>query len=105
MGDGIKPKCKLIGEDGNIFFILGRVGRVLKEAGKADQAKECSDRVMNSGSYDEALRIIMEYVEVEQELDMPVIIDIPIKNTVFYLKYDLLFIHFRVIYVHNEETH
>jgi len=36
---------------------------------------------------------------------MPVIIDIPIKNTVFYLKYDLLFIHFRVIYVHNEETH
>ena len=36
---------------------------------------------------------------------MPVIIDIPIKNTVFYLKYDLLFIHFRVIYVHNKETH
>lgn len=65
MGNEIKPKCKLIGEDGNIFFILGRVSRVLKETGRADQVKECSDRVMNSCSYDEALRIIMEYVEVE----------------------------------------
>ncbi len=65
MDEDIKPKCKLIGEDGNIFFILGRVSKVLKETGKADHAKECSGRVMNSGSYDEALRIIMEYVEVE----------------------------------------
>ena len=60
-----KPKCKLIGEDGNIFFILGRVGRVLKDNGMAAQAKECSDRVMASGSYEEALGIVMEYVDVE----------------------------------------
>ena len=65
MDEDIKPKCKLLGEDGNIFFILGRVSKVLKEGGRADKSKECSDRVMNSGSYDEALRIIMEYVEVE----------------------------------------
>lgn len=61
----LKPKCKLIGEDGNIFFILGRVSRTLKDNGKADQAKECTDRVMSSKSYTEALQIIMEYVEVE----------------------------------------
>ena len=65
MSDNCKPKCRLVGEDGNIFFILGRVSRVLKENGKADAAKEVRERVMASGSYDEALKIIMEYVEVE----------------------------------------
>ena len=65
MDENLKPACKLTGEDGNIFFILGRVSRTLKENGKTEQAKEVSDRVMASGSYDEALQIIMEYVEVE----------------------------------------
>ncbi len=60
-----KPKCRLVGEDGNIFSILGRVMKVLKESGKPDKAQECSTRVMASGSYDEALKIIIEYVEVE----------------------------------------
>ncbi|WP_088076876.1 hypothetical protein [Litchfieldia alkalitelluris] len=60
-----KPICKLVGEDGNIFWILGRVNRALKENGKADEAKEVSERVLASGSYDEALQIMMEYVEVE----------------------------------------
>lgn len=63
--ESIKPKCKLVGEDGNIFFILGKVSRTLKECGKADEAKECSNRVMASKSYDEALQIILEYVDVE----------------------------------------
>lgn len=61
----LKPNCKLMGEDGNIFFILGRVSRTLKKHGEVDQAQEVSERVMASGSYDEALQIIMEYVEVE----------------------------------------
>lgn len=61
----LKPDCKLMGEDGNIFFILGRVIRTLKENGEVGQAQEVSERVMASGSYDEALQIIMEYVEVE----------------------------------------
>lgn len=60
-----KPSVKLIGEDGNIFSILGRVSRTLKEAGKEEQVKEVSERVMASSSYGEALQIIMEYVEVE----------------------------------------
>lgn len=65
MEKNLKPTCKLLGEDGNIFSILGRVSRTLKEHGKDEQAKEVSERVMASGSYDEALQIIMEYVEVE----------------------------------------
>ena len=60
-----KPPCKLIGEDGNIFSILGRVSKTLKEDGKEEQAKEVRERVMASSSYGEALQIIMEYVEVE----------------------------------------
>ena len=65
MEESHKPSAKLIGEDGNIFSILGRVSRSLKEAGKEEQAKEVCERVMASCSYDEALQIIMEYVEVE----------------------------------------
>jgi hypothetical protein len=65
MEENHKPSVKLIGEDGNIFSILGRVSRALKEAGKEEQVKEVSERVMASSSYGEALQIIMEYVEVE----------------------------------------
>lgn len=60
-----KPKCKLIGMDGNIFCLLGRVSQTLKENGQTEKAKEVSERVMASGSYNEALQIIMEYVDVE----------------------------------------
>lgn len=60
-----KPVAKLIGEDGNIFNLIGIASRSLKAAGQKDKATEMSQRVMSSGSYDEALSIIMEYVEVE----------------------------------------
>lgn len=65
MEENRKPACRLMGEDGNIFSILGRVGRTLKEDGQAEQVQEVNRRVMAAGSYDEALQIIMEYVEVE----------------------------------------
>lgn len=60
----IKPKCKLIGEDGNIFNLIGIASRTLRRAGLGDKAKEMQNRVTSSGSYSEALAIIMEYVEV-----------------------------------------
>ena len=59
-----KPICKLIGEDGNIFNLMGVASRVLKDAGKKEEAKEMVDRVTSSNSYGEALRIIGEYVEI-----------------------------------------
>ena len=61
----MKPRCKLIGEDGNIFNLLGIASQTLRHIGLPDQAKEMAKRVMISGSYDEALMIISEYVEVE----------------------------------------
>ena len=60
-----KPKCKLIGEDGNIFNLMGIASRTLKKAGLREEAEEMIKRIQNSGSYHEALGIIMEYLEVE----------------------------------------
>ena len=56
---------KLVGMDGNIFYILGKASQLLKRNGQADQAKEMSNRVYQSGDYYKALNIISEYVETE----------------------------------------
>jgi len=61
----MKPICKLIGQDGNIFNLINIVSKVLKNNNFHDEAKEMTDRIFNSRSYDEALRIISEYVEIE----------------------------------------
>lgn len=60
-----KPKMQLIGQDGNIFAIMGRASRLLKNAGQSDKAKEMCNRAMASQSYSEALNIVSEYVETE----------------------------------------
>lgn len=60
-----RPKMKLVGQDGNIFAILGRASRLLKENGQPQQAKEMSSRVYQPGDYYKALNIISEYVETE----------------------------------------
>ena len=60
-----RPKMKLLGEDGNIFAIMGRASRLLTDYGQADKAKEMRDRVMSCDSYQKALSIVSEYVETE----------------------------------------
>ena len=60
-----RPKMKLLGEDSNIFAIMGRASLLLKNAGQSDKAKEMCDRVTASQSYSEALNIVSEYVETE----------------------------------------
>lgn len=59
-----KIEVKLIGEDGNIFNLLGIASRALKRNGQRDEAEEMSERVFKSNSYDEALIIISDYVEI-----------------------------------------
>lgn len=59
-----KPDCALIGQDGNIFNLMGIASNTLKEHGLSDQAKEMRDRITSSGSYTEALGIIGEYVNI-----------------------------------------
>ena len=60
-----RPKMRLSGMDGNIFSILGNASRLLRRDGQADRVKEMADRVFASGSYEQALSIISEYVETE----------------------------------------
>ncbi len=59
-----KPECKLIGEDGNIFVLLAIASRTLKNNRLDDEANEMYKRVTSSGSYEEALCIIGEYVVI-----------------------------------------
>ena len=61
----LRPKMQLIGQDGNIFAIMGRASRLLKSSGQREKAKEMCDRVTASQSYSEALNIVSEYVETE----------------------------------------
>ena len=66
----IKPKCPLIGADGNIFNLMGMASNTLRRNGMADEAKEMRERITSSGSYDEALCILGEYVNICSEEDM-----------------------------------
>lgn len=59
-----KPDCPLIGQDGNIFNLMGIASRTLRQNGLNDQAKEMCDRIYQSDSYHKALDIIGEYVNI-----------------------------------------
>lgn len=61
----MKPKCKLVGQDGNIFNLMSIASRALKEVGLEEEVAEMVDKITKSKSYDAAFRIILEYVEVE----------------------------------------
>ena len=60
-----KPTIKLIGEDGNAFYILGKIKSTLKQAG-AD--KEYIDKYLEeakAGDYNNLLITTMKYVEIK----------------------------------------
>ena len=60
----IKPDCPLIGEDGNIFRIMGIASETLRENGMQEQAEEMRGRIFQCQSYDSALSIIGDYVNI-----------------------------------------
>ena len=64
-----KPDCPLIGQDGNIFNLMGIASRTLRRNGMSEQASEMCDRIRESGSYDKALCIIGEYVNITSTED------------------------------------
>lgn len=59
-----KPRCKLIGTDGNVFALAGQVSQALKKAEQLDKAKEFYARLPQCKSYGEALCLMSEYVEI-----------------------------------------
>ena len=60
----VKPDCPLIGRDGNIYNLLGIAGQTLREHGMEQQATEMFNRITQYQSYDSALRIIGDYVNI-----------------------------------------
>ena len=59
-----KPVCELTGIDGNVFSIIGAVSSCLKKAKMPEEAKIFQAKAFCAGSYDEVLRLCMEYVDV-----------------------------------------
>lgn len=63
--ESLKPDCPLIGQDGNIFNLMGIASRTLRQSGMPEQATEMCSRITGTaGSYSEALSIIGEYVNI-----------------------------------------
>ncbi len=81
----MKPECNLTEADGNVFNLAGKVVKTLKRAERTEErcgecqcrfkcfterhsvcylAEEFQARLKECGSYDEALQLMMEYVEV-----------------------------------------
>ena len=59
-----KPKVNLTGTDGNVFALLGCCTSALKRANQHAKATELTKKVFSASSYDEALQLMTEYVEV-----------------------------------------
>jgi hypothetical protein len=56
---------KLVGEDGNAFAILGRVGWAMRKAQVPDAQIQAFKAEAMSGDYDHLLATVMRWVEVE----------------------------------------
>ena len=73
-----KPDCVLIGEDENIFNLIGIAARTLRRHGLGDQAEEMRARIMGGecATYYEALGVIEEYVNITgPEQEEPMLMD------------------------------
>lgn len=53
----------LVGEDGNAFFIIGRVSKAMRRAGVPNEEIEAYRKSAMSGDYDNVLQITMDTVQ------------------------------------------
>ena len=64
----MKPECKLIGKDGNVFNLIAIVRKTLKEHKLVHELEsfDCDlQLIQQSGaSYDDVLALFMDYVDV-----------------------------------------
>ena len=54
----------LSGEDGNAFFIIGRVGAAMRQAGVPNADIDAFRKDAMSGDYDNVLQTVMRWVSV-----------------------------------------
>lgn len=61
----MKPICKLIDTDGNVFYLAAQVTRTLKKAGLKEEAQEFNSKLWKCENYNAALTLMGEYVTCE----------------------------------------
>jgi hypothetical protein len=66
---GKKVICKLTGEDGNAFAILGRVIGAMKRAKWNEEEIEEYRKQAKNGDYDHLLQVTLEYVDEPDDSD------------------------------------
>lgn len=60
-----KVIVKLVGTDGNVFSIIGKVSKALERGGYPELAKEYREKCFAAKSYDEVLQWTLRYVVAE----------------------------------------
>ena len=65
-----KPKCALIGQNGNIFNLMSIASKTLEKNNMREEAKEMCSKIMQSHSYEKALSILGEYVDICSESEL-----------------------------------
>ena len=63
--DKTRVTVKLVGENGNVFNLLGVCIRAMTRVGLIKEANSLRLEVMSATSYDQALRIMSTYCDVE----------------------------------------
>jgi len=68
MAEEISPRTpvevQLVGQNGNVFNLASIVTQALKREGYYQEAQEVKTKLFECKSYDEALRLFMDYVHV-----------------------------------------
>jgi hypothetical protein len=58
-----KPELQLSGEDGNVFFIMGRASKSARRDRWTKAQRNAVIELMTAGDYDHALRVCLKYFE------------------------------------------
>lgn len=59
-----KPRCELSGADGNVFALMAKVSACMRNNGLRYKVAEMQNKIFECKSYEEALNIIGEYVDI-----------------------------------------
>lgn len=59
-----KVRVQPTGEDGNIFNLVRIASKEMRRNGQEELEEDMGEKVFNSGSYNEALQMIMDYADV-----------------------------------------
>ena len=63
--EDLRPDCELVGQDGNVFNIIGLVSKALRRSdleNKREKVTEWQNQATSCHSYDEVLQLLHKYV-------------------------------------------